>query len=207
MIEAFKKNLDIHKITASEIFSVNEDDVTSEMRSRCKAVNFGIIYGISDFALSNDLRISRKEAKEYMDKYFNRYVGVKKYLDDVIEFSKESGYVKTIFNRVRNIPEIKSSNKIVRSLGERLSMNTPIQGSAADIIKLAMINVFNKLNSCGLRSKIILQVHDELVLNVYRDELCEVSSIVKEEMENCYKDMLVPLVVNLSHGENWFEAK
>lgn len=207
MIEAFKENLDIHKITASEIFSVNEEDVTSEMRSKCKAVNFGIIYGISDFALSNDLRISRKEAKDYMDKYFNKYVGVRKYLDDIIKFSKENGYVSTIFNRIRSIPEIRSSNRIVRSLGERLSMNTPIQGSAADIIKLAMINVFNKLNSFGLRSKIILQVHDELVLNVYKDELCEVSSIVKEEMENCYKDMLVPLVVNLSHGENWFEAK
>ncbi|HJD00297.1 MAG TPA: DNA polymerase I, partial [Candidatus Dwaynia gallinarum] len=207
MIEAFRNNLDIHKITASEIFSVEEDEVTTEMRNKCKAVNFGIVYGISDFALSQDLKISRKEAKEYMDKYFARYVGVKYYLDNIIEFSKQNGYVRTIFNRIRNIPEIRSSNKIVKSLGERLSMNTPIQGSAADIIKLAMIKVFNRLNSENLKSKIILQVHDELVLNVFKNELDKVSNIVKEEMELCYKDMLVPLVVNISYGENWFEAK
>ena len=142
-----------------------------------------------------------------MDKYFARYVGVKYYLDNIIEFSKQNGYVRTIFNRIRNIPEIRSSNKIVKSLGERLSMNTPIQGSAADIIKLAMIKVFNRLNSENLKSKIILQVHDELVLNVFKNELDKVSNIVKEEMELCYKDMLVPLVVNISYGENWFEAK
>ncbi len=207
MVNAFRNNLDIHKITASEIFSVNEDEVTESMRSKCKAVNFGIVYGISDFALSQDLKISRKEAKEYMDKYFNRYPGVKNYLDSIVEFSKENGYVKTIFNRVRTIPEIKSSNKIVKSLGERLSMNTPIQGSAADIIKLAMIKVFNKLKERKLKSKIILQVHDELVLNVYKDELKEVSRIVKDEMENCYEDIRIPLTVNVSHGENWFEAK
>ncbi len=207
MINAFRENLDIHKITASEIFSVSEDDVTQEMRSRCKAVNFGIIYGISDFALAKDLKISRKEAKEYMDKYFQRYGGVKKYLHDVIEDCIEKGYVKTIFNRIRNIMEIKSLNKIVKSLGERLAMNTPIQGSAADIIKLAMIKVFNKLEEGNFKSKIILQVHDELVLNVYKNELDEVSRIVKEEMENCYKEMLVPLTVNISSGKSWFDAK
>lgn len=207
MINAFRKNLDIHKITASEIFSVSEDEVTQEMRSRCKAVNFGIIYGISDFALSKDLKISRKEAKEYMDKYFERYVGVKKYLDKVILDCREKGYVKTIFNRIRNILEINASNKIVRSLGERLAMNTPIQGSAADIIKLAMIKVFNRLENENLKSKIILQVHDELVLNVYKSEIDMVSKIVKEEMENCYKEMLVPLTVNISYGNSWFDAK
>lgn len=207
MVEAFRNNLDIHKITASEIFSVNEDDVTPDMRSKCKAVNFGIIYGISDFALSQDLKISRKEAKEYMDKYFNKYMGVKVYLENIIKFSKENGYVKTIFNRIRNIPEINSSNKIVKSFGERLAMNTPIQGSAADIIKLAMINVYNRLNKENLKSKIILQVHDELVFNVFKDEIDRVSVIVKEEMENCYNDMLIPLVVNISYGENWFETK
>lgn len=207
MINAFINNLDIHKITASEIFSVSEDEVTPDMRNRCKAVNFGIVYGISDFALSQDLKISKKEAKEYIDRYFNRYPGVKTYMENIINFSKENGYVKTIFNRIRNINEIKSPNKILRSLGERLSMNTPIQGSAADIIKLAMIKVFNKLRDENLKSKIILQVHDELVLNVYRDELEKVSYIVRNEMENCYEEMLVPLSVNISYGENWFEAK
>ncbi|BAK80763.1 DNA polymerase I [Candidatus Arthromitus sp. SFB-rat-Yit] len=207
IIKAFRENLDIHRMTASEIFSVDENDVTSEMRNRCKAVNFGIIYGISDFALSNDLKISRKEAREYMDKYFNRYVGVKKYLDEIIVKGKEDGFVTTIFNRRRDIPEIRSSNKIIKSLGERLAMNTPIQGSAADIIKLAMIKVYNRLNEENLKSKIILQVHDELVLNVYEDELEKVSLIVKEEMELCYEDISVPLRVNLSYGKNWFEAK
>ena len=194
-------------MTASEIFSVDEDDVTSEMRNKCKAVNFGIIYGISDFALSNDLKISKKEAREYMDRYFNRYVGVKRYLDEIVVKAKKDGFVTTIFNRRRDIPEIKSSNKIIRSLGERLAMNTPIQGSAADIIKLAMIKVYNRLNEENLKSKIILQVHDELVLNVYEDEIDRVSLIVKEEMELCYDGILVPLSINLSYGKNWFEAK
>ena len=207
MIEAFRKNLDIHKMTATEIFSVSEDDVTSDMRNKCKAINFGIIYGMSDFSLSQDLKISRKKAKEYMDKYFERYVGVKKYLDEIIEFAKQNGYVTTIFNRKRNIPQIKSSNKILKSLGERLAMNTPIQGSAADIIKIAMIKVFNRLRDEDLKSKIILQVHDELVLNVYKDELNLVSDIVKYEMEKCCENISVPLLVNISYGENWFEAK
>ena len=207
IIKAFRENLDIHKMTASEIFSVDEDDVTSEMRNKCKAVNFGIIYGISDFALSNDLKISKKEAREYMDRYFNRYVGVKRYLDEIVVKAKKDGFVTTIFNRRRDIPEIKSSNKIIRSLGERLAMNTPIQGSAADIIKLAMIKVYNRLNEENLKSKIILQVHDELVLNVYEDEIDRVSLIVKEEMELCYDGILVPLSINLSYGKNWFEAK
>ncbi|EIA25164.1 DNA polymerase I, partial [Candidatus Arthromitus sp. SFB-3] len=205
IIKAFRENLDIHKMTASEIFSVDEDDVTSEMRNKCKAVNFGIIYGISDFALSNDLKISKKEAREYMDRYFNRYVGVKRYLDEIVVKAKKDGFVTTIFNRRRDIPEIKSSNKIIRSLGERLAMNTPIQGSAADIIKLAMIKVYNRLNEENLKSKIILQVHDELVLNVYEDEIDRVSLIVKEEMELCYDGILVPLSINLSYGKNWFE--
>lgn len=207
IIKAFRENLDIHKMTASEIFSVDENDVTSEMRNRCKAVNFGIIYGISDFALSNDLKISKKEAREYMDRYFNRYVGVKRYLDEIVVKAKEDGFVTTIFNRKRDIPEIRSTNKIIRSLGERLAMNTPIQGSAADIIKLAMIKVYNRLNEENLKSKIILQVHDELVLNVYEDELDRVSLIVREEMELCYDGILVPLSINLSYGRNWFEAK
>lgn len=207
MIRAFREDQDIHKITASEIFSVDESEVTPEMRNSCKAVNFGIVYGISDFALSIDLKVSRKEAREYMDKYFERYKGVKNYLDSIILKAKERGYVNTIFNRKREVLEIKSQNKIIRSMGERLAMNTPIQGSAADIIKLAMIKVYNRLNIEGLKSRIILQIHDELLLNVRKDELDVVSKIVKEEMENCYEDMLVPLSVNVSYGLNWFEAK
>ena len=207
MIEAFKKEYDIHKITASEIFSVDESEVTYDMRSKCKAVNFGIVYGIGDYALSQDLKISRSEAREYMDKYFEKYKGVKKYLDEIVEYSEKNGYVKTEFNRIRNIPEIKSSNKIVKSLGDRLAMNTPIQGTAADIIKLAMVKLFNRLEKDGFKSKIILQVHDELVLNVYKSELDKVLILVKEEMENCYNNMLVPLKVNIAYGETWFEAK
>lgn len=207
MISAFKEGQDIHRITASEIFSVPENEVTQEMRSKCKAVNFGIVYGISDFALSVDLKVSRKEAREYMDKYFGRYKGVKNYLDNIVSKAKDLGYVSTIFNRKREVLEIKSQNKIIRSMGERLAMNTPIQGSAADIIKLAMIRIYSRLNKEGLKSRIILQIHDELLLNVKKDELERVTLIVKEEMENCYEDMLVPLIVNVSCGRNWFEVK
>lgn len=207
MIEAFKNGYDIHRITASEIFSVDESEVTYDMRNKSKAVNFGIVYGMGDFALSKDLKISIAEAREYMDKYFERYTGVKKYLDYIVNFAKENGYVSTIFNRIRRIPEIRVSNKIIKALGERLAMNTPIQGTAADIIKLAMVKLFNRLNEEKMKSKILLQVHDELILNVYRDEFEKVAAIVKEEMENCYEKILVPLSVNVAYGENWFEAK
>lgn len=206
MIDAFKHHSDIHRKTASEVFRVPLDEVTPLMRSRAKAVNFGIVYGISDFSLSQDLHITKKEASEYMEIYFERYPKIKGYLDGLIKEAKDNGFVLTILNRRRFIPEIKSSNKIVKALGERLAMNAPIQGSAADIIKLAMVNVYNKLNENKLDSKIILQVHDELILNVKKYELEEVKNIVKSEMEKIL-NMNVPLEVDINIGNTWYEAK
>ena len=206
MIDAFKHHSDIHRKTASEVFKVPLEEVTPLMRSRAKAVNFGIVYGISDFSLSQDLHITKKEASEYMEIYFDRYPNIKGYLDGLIEEAKKNGFVITILNRRRFIPEIKSSNKIVKALGERLAMNAPIQGSAADIIKLAMVNVYNKLNELNLKSKIILQVHDELILNVKPDELEQVKTLVKDEMENVL-NMNVPLEVDINIGNTWYEAK
>ncbi|KZL93821.1 DNA polymerase I [Clostridium magnum] len=206
LIDAFIHHSDIHTKTASEVFKVPIEEVTSTQRSNAKAVNFGIVYGIGDFSLAKDLKISRKEAKNYIDAYFDRYPGVKKYMDDIINEAKETLYVTTVMNRRRFIPEIKASNKMVRSFGERLAMNTPIQGSAADIIKLAMVNVYNEIKQKRFKSKLILQVHDELILNVYKDELEEVKAMVKREMENVLK-LRVPLEVDVSVGENWYEAK
>ncbi|MBM7835020.1 DNA polymerase I [Clostridium sardiniense] len=206
MINAFKHHSDIHTKTASEVFNVPIDEVTPLMRSSAKAVNFGIVYGISDFSLAQDLGITKKEASEYMSIYFDRYPKIKEYLDNIIKDSKETGYVTTILNRKRFIPEIKSSNKIVKALGERLAMNAPIQGSAADIIKIAMINVFNRLKKENLRSTLILQVHDELILNVEEDEFDIVEKLVKEEMENVYK-LSVPLDVDVNFGDTWYSTK
>jgi DNA polymerase-1 len=206
LINAFKEHSDIHTKTASEVFKVPVDKVTPLMRSNAKAVNFGIVYGIGDFSLAQDLNISRKEAKEYIETYLTRYPMVKKYLEDIVVNTKKEGYVKTILNRRRYIQEINANNKIVAAFGERLAMNTPIQGSAADIIKLAMVKVYEKLQSMDLRSTIILQVHDELILNVFKDELELVKSVVKEEMENAIL-LLVPLEVDINIGANWYEAK
>ena len=206
LIDAFKHNADIHTKTASEVFKVPMEEVTPRMRSNAKAVNFGIVYGISDFSLSKDLKISRKEAKMYIDNYFERYPMVKKYMEDTVATAKEKQYVTTILNRRRFIPEIKGPNKIVMALGERLAMNAPIQGSAADIIKIAMIKVFNKLKERNLKSTLILQVHDELILNVYDDELELVKSIVKEQMEQVI-DLHVQLEADINLGKTWYEAK
>ncbi|NFE73101.1 DNA polymerase I [Clostridium botulinum] len=206
MIDAFEHHSDIHTKTASEVFKVPVDEVTSTMRSNAKAVNFGIVYGISDFSLAQDLKITKKEAAEYMAIYFERYPKIKEYLSSVSEYAKEKGYVLTILNRRRFIPEIKSSNKIVKALGERLAMNAPIQGSAADIIKLAMVNVYNKLKEKNLKSDLILQVHDELILNVKKDEFDIVKQLVIEEMENAIK-LNVALDVDLKYGDTWYDAK
>ena len=206
MIDAFNHHSDIHTKTASEVFKVPVDEVTSLMRSRAKAVNFGIVYGISDFSLSQDLKITKKEASEYMEIYFDRYPKIKGYLEGVKEEAKEKGYVLTVLNRRRFIPEIKSSNKIVKSLGERLAMNAPIQGSAADIIKLAMVKVYNRLKKENLESEMILQVHDELILNVKENELEIVKALVKEEMESVLR-MSVTLEVDTNIGNTWYEAK
>lgn len=206
LISAFKNHVDIHTKTASEVFKVPVDEVTHIMRSRAKAVNFGIVYGIGDFSLAKDLKISKKEAKMYIDTYFERYPDVKRYTEEIVREAKNTGYVKTILNRRRYITEISSSNRIVEALGERLAMNTPIQGSAADVIKLAMVNVYKRLNESKLKSKLILQVHDELILNVCKDEMDAVNTIVKDEMEKVMK-LNVPLEVDINTGDNWYDAK
>lgn len=206
LINAFKKHSDIHTITASEVFGVPIDEVTSTMRGNAKAVNFGIVYGIGDFSLAQDLNITKAEAKKYIDNYLERYPKVKEYMDNVINEAENKQYVTTILNRRRFIPEISASNKILKALGKRLAMNAPIQGSAADIIKLAMVNVYEELTKRSLKSKLILQVHDELILNVYKDELDEVTTLVKKEMEEVL-DLSVPLEVDINIGETWYEAK
>lgn len=206
MIDGFNHQSDIHTKTASEVFNVPVEEVTSFMRSSAKAVNFGIVYGISDFSLAKDLKIRIDEAREYMDIYFDRYPNIKIFIEKILEEAKDKGYVTTMLGRRRFIPEISASNKMVKALGERLAMNAPIQGTAADIIKLAMVNVFNRLKKEKLKSKLILQVHDELILNVYNDEIDVVKNIVKEEMENVL-ELDVPLDVDISIGKTWYEAK
>lgn len=206
LIDAFVNHSDIHTKTASEVFRVPLEEVTTLMRGRAKAVNFGIVYGIGDFSLAKDLKITKKEAKTYIDTYFERYPNVKKYMEDVVKEVEEKSFVTTILNRRRYIPEASASNKMVKALGVRLAMNTPIQGSAADVIKLAMVNVFKELNERQLKSTLILQVHDELLLNVYKDELKAVEEIVKKEMEQVIK-LRVPLEVDINVGETWYEAK
>jgi len=206
LIESFMNNEDIHLRTAAEVFKVPMEKVTPEMRRAAKAVNFGIIYGISDYGLSRDLKISRKEAKEYINNYFERYKGVKEYIEKIVRFAKENGYVTTIMNRRRYIPEINSRNFTQRSQAERLAMNAPIQGSAADIIKMAMVKVYEDFKKLQLKSQLILQVHDELVVDTYKDEVDIVKKILKENMENVIK-LKVPLVVEIGIGPNWFLAK
>lgn len=204
MINAFNNDEDIHTTTASQIFHMEKDEVTPSLRAKAKAVNFGILYGQGEFSLGQDLGISRKEAKEYIDMYFEHFSGIKDYMRNNIKFAKENGYVETIFNRRRYIPEIKSSNFNVRSFGERIAMNMPIQGSAADIIKIAMVEVYRRLQ--GKKSKLILQVHDELLVETEKSEIEEVSKIVKESMENAVK-LKVLLKVELNTGDSWLDAK
>lgn len=206
MIEAFKHNEDIHTKTASQVFNVNMEEVTSQLRAAAKAVNFGIIYGKSDFGLADDLNIPLKKAKEYIESYFAKYSKIKGFMDETIEKATENGYVTTILNRRRYIPEIKSSNFMERNRGKRFAMNAPIQGSAADIIKIAMVNVYKKLEEKNLKSKLILQVHDELIVEAFEDELEEVKQIVKDEMENAVK-MDINLDVDLNTGNSWYETK
>lgn len=205
MIDSFKHNIDIHTKTASEVFGVAIDEVTKLQRSNAKAVNFGIVYGISDYSLSQDLDIPRKEAKSYIDGYLRTYPNIAKYMDEIIKQAKEQGYVDTLFHRRRYIPELKSSNFNVRSFGERIALNTPIQGTAADIIKIAMINVYNRLKSEKLKSKMILQIHDELIIEALDDEIDLVENILKEEMENAVK-LDVMLLVDVEVGNSWYEV-
>ena len=206
MMQAFKNNEDIHRQAASKVFKTPIDEVTKEQRSSAKAVNFGIVYGISDFGLGEQLGISRKKAKNYIEEYLNEYAGIKKYMDNVTEVAKENGYVETLFNRRRYIPELKSSNYNVRQFGIRAAMNTPIQGTAADIMKIAMINVYKRLKKENLESKIVLQVHDEMMIESPLSEAEKVKNIIKFEMENAVK-LDVPLIAEVSEAKNWYECK
>lgn len=206
MIDAFNNKIDIHTSTAVELFDVDEDNVTSIMRRNAKAVNFGIVYGMSDFGLSEQLQISRSEAKSFIQKYLNTYPGIKSYMDETISDCELNGYVTTIFNRRREIKEINDSNYMVREFGKRAAMNAPIQGSAADIIKIAMIKVHNKLKEMKLKSKMILQIHDEIIIEACDDEVTQVIDILKNEMKNAY-NLDVILEVNISEAKCWYDAK
>ena len=205
MIEAFRSGADIHAATAAKIYGIPVEEVTSDMRRKAKTANFGIIYGISVFGLAERLSIPRAESKELIEGYFKTYPDIRAYMDESIEVAKEKGYVETIYKRKRFLPDINSHNAIVRGYAERNAINAPIQGSAADIIKVAMVRIFNRFETEGLRSKMILQVHDELNFNVYKDELEKVKQIVLDEMENAIK-LQVPLIADCGEGVNWLEA-
>lgn len=206
LTDAFINGEDIHTITASQVFQVKPDEVTSQMRSNAKAVNFGIIYGISDFALAGDLHVSKKTAAEYIEGYLDKYPGVRQYMADTVAFAKEKGYVTTIFGRRRDIPELKSQKFAERSFGERVALNTPIQGSSADIIKFAMVKVHEALKSGGYKSKLILQVHDELIVEAHKDEIKQVAEILKSCMETAAV-LNVPIPVDVGEGKSWYDAK
>ena len=206
LIEAYREAEDIHRITASQVFHVPFEEVTEQQRRNAKAVNFGIVYGISSFGLSQDLSITKKEAAQYIEDYFHTYPGIKSFLDDTVKHAKEMGYVVTLFNRRRPVPELSSGNFMQRSFGERVAMNAPIQGTAADIIKIAMTGVNRRLKEKQMKSRLVLQVHDELLIEAHRSELDEVKTILKEEMENA-ASLDVPLEVDMHTGDNWYEAK
>lgn len=206
MQTAFKNNTDIHTQTASQVFGVELSEVTSAMRTAAKAVNFGIVYGIGEFSLSQDLGISIKEAKRYIENYLENYPSIKEYMSDIVKKGESDGYVSTIMGRRRYIPELKASNKITKAFGQRIAMNAPIQGSAADIIKIAMVNVYNRIKSEGLKSRLILQVHDELIIETEISETEKVMALLKEEMENAVS-LSVPLVADIKSGKSWYDTK
>ena len=206
MIQAFKNGEDIHKQAASKVFNIPIDEVTKEQRSSAKAVNFGIVYGISDFGLGEQLHIPRKKAKQYIEQYLQMYSGIKKFMNDIVETAKEKGYVETEFKRRRYIPELKSNNYMVRQFGQRVAMNTPIQGTAADIMKIAMINVLKEIKTRNLKSKVVLQVHDEMMIEAPLEEAEEIKKILKDKMENAVK-LNVPVVAEISEADNWYECK
>ena len=206
MVQAFNNGEDIHRQAASKVFNTPIDEVTKEQRSNAKAVNFGIVYGISDFGLGEQLHISRKKAKQYIEQYLEQYSGIKQFMDNVVEQAKENGYVETLFKRRRYIPELKSSNYMVRQFGSRVAMNTPIQGTAADIMKIAMINVLKELKSRNMKSKIVLQVHDEMMIEATLDEVEDVKEILQQCMEGACK-LNVPLIAEVSEASNWYDCK
>ena len=206
MKKAFKEGADIHAITASQVNKVPLSEVTPSMRSAAKAVNFGIVYGISEFGLAKDIGISRFEARKYISGYFEQYPGVKAYMDNAVAFAKEHGFAESLLGRRRYLPELTSAKFPIRSFGERVAMNMPIQGTAADIMKIAMIKVYAEIKKRGLRSKLILQVHDELLIDAPAEEKDEVVLLLRECMENAF-EMEVPLPVSVSYGNNWAECK
>jgi DNA polymerase-1 len=205
LIETFLRNEDIHSTVAQNIFGVSAENVTQDMRRTAKVINFGIIYGMSAFGLSKELGVSQREAQQYIDSYFARHTGVKGYMEAIVEEAHSKGFVKTLFGRIRFIPEINNSDQTVRQLGQRTAMNTPIQGTAADIIKMAMINITTKLKKKGLASRLIMSIHDELVFEVKEAEIVEMEALIKEEMEHVIT-LDVPLKVSLGRGPNWAEA-
>ena len=206
MQEAFRSGTDIHTATAAQVFGVEPEQVTPLMRRHAKAVNFGIVYGISEFSLADDIGVTRKEARQYIDNYLAHYAGVRIYMHNIVEQAKQDGYVTTLFGRRRELPELKSSNFNIRSFGERVALNTPIQGTAADIIKLAMLRVDAALKKQKLKARLVLQVHDELIVECPVKEAEQVKKIVTAEMENVAQ-LRVPLLAEAKVGASWYEAK
>ena len=205
-IKSYNEGKDIHSLTASQIFNVPINEVTPNQRREAKAVNFGIIYGISDYGLSQNIKTTRDKAKRYIASYFERYPKVKEFMNNNVAFAKEHGYAVTKFGRIRKIPELSASKYFTRSFGERVAMNMPLQGTASDIIKLAMIAVTNKLKEGGLKSQLILQIHDELIIDTYPGEEDKVKKILKDAMESVIK-LKVPLVVSMGEGESLYDCK
>ncbi|MEO9892490.1 DNA polymerase, partial [Aurantibacter sp.] len=205
MIDAFKKGEDIHASTAAKVFNVPLSDVTREQRSNAKTVNFGIIYGVSAFGLSNQTDLSRSESKELIDTYYQTYPKLRNYMSELVDFAREKGYVQTVLGRRRYLKDINSRNAVVRGAAERNAVNAPIQGSAADIIKIAMINIHSKLSERDYKTKMLLQVHDELVFDVPKTELTKMKELIKHEMENAFT-MAVPLDVEIGEGDDWLVA-
>ncbi len=206
MSQAFNNDMDIHAKTASDIFHVPINEVDKNMRRSAKAVNFGIIYGISSFGLSEDLGINVTEAKSFMDKYLEAFPGIKDYMNEIVRGAYSNGYVKTLFNRKRVIDELNNKNYLIRTSGERMAMNAPIQGTAADILKMAMIKLQEEIDKQNLNSKMLVQVHDELVFEVPNNEVEIMTKLIKDIMENIY-ELKVPLKVDIEYGKNWYEAK
>jgi DNA polymerase-1 len=206
MIDAFNSGTDIHSVTASQVFDVPEDMVTPLMRSQAKAVNFGIVYGIGPHSLSKDIGVSYKEAKRYIDQYLAHYAGVAEFMESMVETAKEKGYAETLFARRRPLPELRASNAVMRSFGERVAMNMPIQGTAADIIKIAMVRVHKRLAAEGMRARLILQVHDELIVEAPAGEAVKAAALLKEEMEGA-ANLSIKLEADVQIGETWYDAK
>ena len=206
MIEAFRNGVDIHREVASKVFNKKIDEVTHEERSKAKAVNFGIVYGISDFGLGEQIKVPRKVAKEYIEEYLRKYSGIKAYMERIDEEAKDKGYVTTIFGRRRNIPELKSQNFMVRQFGSRAALNMPIQGTAADIMKLAMIEVEKQIEEKNWKTKLVLQIHDELLLEVPKEEEEEVKKMLKNAMERVV-ELSVPLIAEVSTADDWYGCK